>query len=311
MSNGLSLFEGNPLANSDLFKSLQDMNDKLAGSGGGTYKRISIRGGRFRRIENGEQIAVSKDDTMNIVIIDAAPVSRTYYAGAYEPDKPIPPSCWSENTERPHPSVTEPQASRCGDCPQNIKGSGQGNSRACRFAQRLAVVIENDMETVYQLQLPATSLFGEAKENAMPMQSYAKLLKAYNTPAIAVVTEMRFDEDSEVPKLYFRPLRPLTEEELGQAVALRDSEEVKHALEFTVSQTDGVQQLPAPDTEVKDEKVTDLFPDAEKPKQTKAKPKKAAEEKVEEPTKVVKKTAAPPPEESEDLEELVGSWDDE
>ena len=85
------------------------------------------------------------------------------------------------------------QAARCMDCPQNIKGSGQGESRACRFSQRLAVLLEGAMDTVYQLQLPATSIFGEAKDGKMGMQAYAKYLKAHKTPSIAVVTQAYFD----------------------------------------------------------------------------------------------------------------------
>lgn len=312
MSKEVGLFGGaNPLANSELFKSLQGTEDNLTGGAGGTYRRISIKGGKFREILNGEQVRVSKEDTMNIVIIDAAPVHRTYFEGTYDPSADaVPPACWSPDTEAPDPSIESPQATRCGDCPQNVKGSGQGNTRACRYSQRLAVVIEGDLGTVYQFQIPATSIFGDAKENAMPMQGYARFLKAHDTPAIAVVTEMRFDEDAEVPKLYFRPVRPLDETELGEVVALRDTSEVKDALEFTVSQTDGVAELPAPE-ETKAETVTELFPDADEKKERpkKAKPK-AKEEPVEEPTKVVKKVAEAPPE-SEDLSDLVSGWDDE
>ena len=297
MSKDISLFKDNPLASSDLFKSLQGMNDKLLG-GEGMWRRISIKGGKFRQMINGEQTSVSKDDKMNIVIVGVASVARTYYAGQYDPNsEPTAPVCWSADTETPHPDVEAPQASRCHDCPQNIKGSGQGNSRACRYSQRLAVVLEGDLSKVYQLQIPATSIFGEAKENAMPMQGYARLLKAHETPVIAVVTEMRFDEDSEVPKLFFRPVRSLEKEELNTVVGLMDSQEVKDALDFTVSQTDKVQPALEKSTEPDEEKVKELFPDAKK-------------EEVKEPEKVVKKTAEAPPEE-EDLSDLVSGWDDE
>ena len=47
----MALFEGNSLVSSDLFKSLQDVDDNLAGgSGGSGPRRISIRGGRFREM---------------------------------------------------------------------------------------------------------------------------------------------------------------------------------------------------------------------------------------------------------------------
>ena len=301
MTNGVSLFgDGNPLANSDLFKALQDVNDTLIGGSFGTTRRISLKGMKFREIVNGEQVSVSKSDTMNIIIIGAAPVARTYYAGAYDPDVAAPPTCWSADTQRPSSDVAEPQAPHCGDCPQNVKGSGQGNSRACRYSQRLAVVIEGDMEKVYQLQIAATSIFGDSKEGAMPMQGYARFLKAHNTPAIAVVTEMRFDDDAEVPKLFFRPIRPLNEVELDGAVALRDHEDTKHAITFTVSQTDGVQAI----------KVLEEAPKPAAKKPAKAKPAKEETEVVEEPTKVVKKSTPAPVDDDSDLSSLVDEWDD-
>ena len=302
MTNGVSLFgDGNPLANNDLFKSLQSVNETLIGGSFGTNRRISLKGMKFREILNGEQISVSKSDTMNIIIIDAAPVARTYYAGAYDPDVSVPPTCWSADTQKPSSDVDEPQAPRCGDCPQNVKGSGQGNSRACRYSQRLAVVIEGDMEKVYQLQIAATSIFGDSKEGSMPMQGYARFLKAHNTPAIAVVTEMRFDEDAEVPKLFFRPVRALTEAELEAAVALRDHEDTRHAVTFTVSQTDKVQPV----------KVLEEAPKPAAKKPAKAKADEKETEGVEEPTKVVKKSAPAPVDDDSDLEAIVDGWDDE
>ena len=303
----IKLFEGNPLANSDLFKKLQGMNDTLGGGSYGTSRRISLRGGKFRELINGEQVRVNKDDNMNIVIIAAAPVARTFYEGTYDPEVVTPPACWSSDTEKPDSDVPDEtrQADRCGDCPQNIKGSGQGNSRACRFSQRLAVVIEGDMDTVYQLQIPATSIFGDSKENQMPMQAYARFLKAHNTPHIAVVTNMRFDEDADVPKLYFSPVRPLTENELEQAVAMMEHEDTKKAIDFKVFQTDHV-ALPEPKAESKVE---------EKVVQIKDSPKKAVQEDdddVPEPEKKVTKKAKAEEtvEDEEDLAALVSSWDD-
>ena len=207
MSQELGLFGDKTLAVSDRYKDLLDHDDALSGGGFGTTRRISIKGGKFREIVNGEQMRVSKSDTMNVVIIDFAPVARTYYEGAYDADNITAPVCWSGDTDAPDADATSPQASRCGDCPQNIKGSGTGQTRACRYSQRLAVCVEGDLDTVFQLQLPATSIFGDAKEGEMPMQGYSRFLKAHSTPSIAVVTEMRFDEDAEVPKLFFRATR--------------------------------------------------------------------------------------------------------
>jgi hypothetical protein len=177
----------------------------------------------------------------------------------------------------------------------NIKGSGQGDSRACRFNQRLAITLEGKPDDVYQLQLPATSIFGEAKNGNMGMQAYAKFLNAHNTPIIAVMTEMYFDENAETPKLFFKPIRPLDEPELRAAVAAKDSEDATKAITMTVGQTDGVTKKAAPPAPKAPALVA---------------PPAADEDDEEEPTKVsTKKTEAPKP--AGDLAALVGQWDDE
>lgn len=298
MSN-MTLFEGgNSLVSSDLFKSLQDVDDNLSGgSRGNQNRRISLRGGRFRQLVGGEQINVKSDGFLNVVIVNAAKLSRTYYKGAYDAENPAAPTCWSPDTQKPSSGVPKDQmqASRCMECPQNIKGSGQGDSKACRFSQRLAVCLEGDMENVYQLSLPATSIFGEAKDGKMGMQAYAKHLKAHKTPSIAVVTTMSFDENSDTPKLFFKAARPLSEEELEQAVAIRDSDEAIQAITLTVSQTDGVQ---ARGGEVKDDEV-DIYdlPKSEPEPQ----PKKVAK----------KKEVAAPSDSADDLASIVDDWDDD
>ena len=72
----MTLFgSGNPLVNSDLFKSLRDMNKTLAGGGSGAGKRISIKGNKFRLFVDGEQVSVSKDDHLNIVVVNVALVA--------------------------------------------------------------------------------------------------------------------------------------------------------------------------------------------------------------------------------------------
>ena len=315
MSN-VTLFKGNALANSDLFKSLQQMNDTLIGGGFGTSRRISLRGGKFRQMLNGEQMKVSKHDELNIVVLDAAPVARTFYEGEYDPEKTTPPTCWSADTQTPSADVPEEhrQSIRCADCAMNVKGSGAGNSRACRYSQRLSVALEGDLETVYQLQLPATSLFGDAKDGAMPMQGYARFLKAHNTPCIAVITEMRFDEDADVPKLFFKAVRPLEESELEAAVELRDSEDSKQAITFTVSKQDDVEPQGAAAEEEEEEE------EAPKPKtRAKRKPKPTPEpvdededdEAFGEPVKAsTNKPKVTAKDEPLDLSDIVDAWDD-
>jgi len=295
MAEQLSLFEGgNSLVSSDLFKQLQEVDDNLAGGSSGLKThRISLRGGRFRELVNGEQVNVKNDGFLNVIVVNAAKISRTYYAGQYDAENPSAPTCWSPDTDAPDAAVPadQRQAKRCMDCKQNVKGSGQGESRACRFQQRIAVLLEGDLETVYQLQLPATSVFGEAKDGKMGMQAYAKHLRAHKTPSIAVVTQMYFDENSDTPKLFFKPVRPLEEAELQQAITARDSEDAVRAITLTVAQTDGVQAKR--DGEVQEDEVD-------------------IRETVPKPKKVAKKKEVTAPSSDDDLESIVGDlFDDE
>jgi hypothetical protein len=292
---------GNPLVNSDLFKSLRDMNKTLSGGVGAAGKRISIKGNKFRLFVDGEQVSVSKEDHLNVVVVNAASISRTYYEGTYDPNNTSAPTCWSADTRAPAAEVPAEQkkSARCADCPMNVKGSGQGDSRACRFNQRLAITLEGKPEEVYQMQLPATSLFGDGKNGKMPMQAYAKFLDAHDTPIIAVMTQMTLDENSETPKLFFKPVRPLTEEELHVAVAAKDSEDAIKAITMTVAQTEGA-------------KKKDSAAGTKNYNPTKEKIAIDEDDEVEEPKKVeAKKTAKPAESSKANISALVAEWDDE
>ena len=153
---------------------LDDLTKSLAGNT--SVKRISIRGGVFRMMVNGEEIAKNESRVMNVVIVNCNPnVSRQFYAGKYVAGETTSPDCWSNEGIKPDASVEFPQNSTCEGCPQNIKGSGQGDSKACRYQQRLAVVLESDINgDVFQLTLPSKSIFGRGDQDKMPFQQYAK-----------------------------------------------------------------------------------------------------------------------------------------
>ena len=187
-------------------------------------RRLSIRDKKFSELTGGNEIVISHENFRNIIIINAAPISRSYYEDNYDPDKIAMPICWSADTQIPSKDVPEDQrqAARCMDCTYNIRGSGYGSSRACRFSQRLAVVMEGQLDVVYQLRLPATSIFGESKNGNMPMQAYARFLREHNSPAVTVVTQIYFDTDSGTPKLFFKPNRPLEDEELKMVSKMID-----------------------------------------------------------------------------------------
>ena len=300
MSNEMTLFGKPNNAALALLSGIEDSLTSTIAGGGGGNKRISIEGGAFREYVAGKEVRVSEERSMKIILINAAPVSRMFFEGTYVKGAKTKPTCWSSDTQTPDKAVPEDQrqAKFCKDCKQHIKGSGQGDTRACRFQQRIAVALDGELhkEAVYQITLPSTSVFGDAEGKKMPLQAYGRHLKAYNTPAISIVTEMRFDIDSATPKLVFSPVRALEEEELAIAVKLQNHPDTIKAITLNVSQMDGV--IPAPQA-AEPAPVPKAVPKAEK----------VAAEEVPEPIKVTKK-AAPAAEPKSELSDIVGDWDD-
>jgi len=272
----------------------------LAGGGVGGGKRISIKGGVFRLISNGEEVAAIDERYLDVVIVNAAPkVSRTFYMGKYEEGNTSAPTCWSADGERPDAKAENPQSSTCATCPQNIAGSGDGTSRACRYSQRLAVVLENDLNgDVMQLALPAQSIFGKEEGKNRPLQAYARYMTAMGAGPDAVVTRLRFDTKAPVPKLFFEAKRWLTDDEFAVSTEKGQTREALNAVTMTVAQTDTKVVSPS--------EVAGAVPKAVK----KAKPK-VEEDDGDEPT--VRKEAVVGknvPKGSADLNKLVDAWDE-
>lgn len=188
--------------------------------------KISIRDGSFN---TGEDIF---EDAIEVVVVNAAPVTRAYYKKDFNPNVLQKPVCWSTDTQQPANGVTTEnlQALRCVDCSQNIRGSAAGGGRACRFSQKIAVVFEDKLDVVYQMQVPASSIFGRTKESHMPLQEYARFLQKHGTSSMSVYTKIYFDTNSMVPKLFFTTKRPLEKEELTQVSSMVDHENTVKAI---------------------------------------------------------------------------------
>lgn len=297
MSNDLTILEsGLP----DYLKNLQvdDTTKALMGGSASTgAKRISIRGGVWRMMVNGKEVAKNEDRQMNVIIVNAAPkVSRSYYTGTYqEGGEATSPECWSADGDAPDAKAANPQAKRCIDCPQNVAGSGQGNSRACRYSRRLAVVLANDIGgDVFQLTLPAQSIFGAGEPGKWPLEAYAKLVGSKGFPITAVVTEMRFDTNSATPKLTFKAVGYLDERQHELAIKQGKSEAALRAITMTVAEADNTKPkaIAAPKVETKPE------------------PKPEPEVAADEPVKRSAKKPEPAVTDKADLSKILAEWDD-
>ena len=330
---------------------LSAITKALAG-GGNTGKRISIKGGVFRLVAGGKEVTAIDERYLDLVIVNASPkVARTFYAGSFDENNTAPPVCWSNDGDKPDAGVKNKCAPTCAVCPNNAKGSGQGDSRACRFSQRMAVVLANDMEgDVMQLTIPATSIFGKGEGENRPLQEYARFHAAQGNDISMMVTRARFDTAAATPKLYFKAMRWLEADEYATTSEKGASSEAIQAIALTVSQQDGVEPAaalpapkaakpapkaaPAPEPEEDDEPAApppkkakaapapiadDEEPPAPAPKKAKAAAKPApkeydnggGDEGEEEPAPAVKKAAPVKAAPSAGLAAVLGEWDDE
>jgi len=298
---------------------LSDNARALAGSatvGGG--KRVSIRGGVFRLLSEGKEVASIEERHLDVIIVKAAPkVSRQFYAAAYNPDAAAaPPDCTSSDGETPDKNAKAPQATSCANCPQNVAGSGNGNSRACKYQHKLAVVLESDPEgDVMQLILPAGSIFGKAEGDKRPLQAYARYLASQNPPINPeqIVTRMKFDTSEESPTLVFQPARWLTDDEYEVSLNQGKTLDAERAVGGLADNTAAPIKLAgAPPAKVKAAVVEEDEAPVPKAK-AKAKPKAEVVEDDDSEPEVRKAapTASAVPVKSSKLASIVSDWDDE
>jgi hypothetical protein len=212
--------------------------------------------GIFKRLIGGEQIGKAIRGEFNAIIVAMLPkVGRTYYEGKYDPDaKGTLPDCWSNDGIFPEAAATNIQARSCAKCPNNVDGSGDnGKGKACRFNRRVALMLDGDTEHhLYQLNIPAKSLFGKGAGNTHPFESYLKFLVANNTSPDYVVTNIAYDLDADTMQMVFTPVRPITAAELEAVSAAQCDPDTQRLIQITVGEADGgkpkqvEQQAPTP-----------------------------------------------------------------
>lgn len=306
----VTLFDNkSPVAVPDFLKGAVDpITNALAGGsgGGGGVPTISIRGGVFREIVNGEELRVNEERSMEFIIVNSAPkVHRTFYLKKFSEnaEENGGPACWSSNGEVPDadvPAATR-QGTSCNTCPQNVKGSGQGDSRACRFSQRIAVMLPGEGEnTVYRMTLSATSIFGDGEGDKLPLQAYARRLRNFNMPAPAVVTEMKFDINSATPKLFFKAVRAIDQVDYEKVKDAMDSEGARKAIKLDV-------YIPKQKEEPFETPKAAVAESAPKKEAEPKAPKRSGFSKPAADKAAQKEEAAAP---QQDLEKLAKEWDD-
>jgi hypothetical protein len=271
---------------------VSELTKQLAGKTG--VKRIVPKNGIFRKTVGGEEMGKVKGN-LNAIIVNASPaVGRIFYAKQWTPDaEPTAPDCFSNDGRAPDAGSANPQADRCDNCEKNIKGSGQGNSKACRYSRRIAMVLEEDFGTslegeVYQMNLASKSLFGEgAGDNTHTFENYSKYLSNNGKSLDYVVTQISFNEENDNQSVLFTPTGYINKAQYAVTSQVAQKPEVLKMVVMTPYQADV----------------------SGKPAQLKA-PAAPAESAIEEPAKREKK-AEPKPTVKKDLDSVVKAWSDE
>jgi hypothetical protein len=249
------------------------------------------KNGTFKLVVGGEEMGKIKGD-LNAIVVNAAPkVGRIFYAKAWSPDaEPTAPDCFSNDGMTPDAKAVNRQSHNCNDCPQNVKGSGQGQSKACRYSRRIAVLLEQDFGStlegqVYQLNLASKSLFGDNVGDAFTFENYTKYLSSNGKSIDYVVTRISFNDENDNQSVLFNPVRYINRTEYEAVGKVAGTEQTKALVTMTPSQADGVVKQPAL-----------AAPKAEEP----------------EPTKRASKKADPEaPSGKKNLADVVSAWSDE
>ena len=247
MSNDVSIFT----SNTQVAKSsprVTGLSTQLKEKRTVNNRRIQVNiNGTFKKVVNGDQVGEVIRGEFNAIIVDMLPgISRIFYKEKFDPKKEATlPNCWSNLGDTPEEGSVDKQSTSCLTCKQNIKGSGENGGRACRYQRRLAVLLAGDTSgDIYQMNIPAKSLFGKGLNNAHPFESYINFLLGNGEGVDDVVTNVAFDANADTMELVFTPMRHLTEEEYSLLEEAKNKPEAKMYTSITVAQTDGVKKLP-------------------------------------------------------------------
>ena len=162
--------------------------------------------------------------SVQAVVTDEGVLSRSYYNSDGEL------LCWATDATNPDKEVPldNRQSPRCVDCSQNIKGRASYKGKPCKFFTTVTLV-EEESKIVCSLRIGGASLFAKAI-NKMTLYQYRDYLKSNGEKLDTILTEVYFFKANDFYKIYFKPVRPLSEEELGNIGQLLKADVIKHNL---------------------------------------------------------------------------------
>lgn len=213
-----------PAAIADLFDA-DEMAEDLQGGVSGGFPILSIRGAKWRIKSGGEENPVLDDNdeprpSVEVIIMKAnKSLSKIYYEDNYSEGDAEAPTCFSTDGFYPDASSTTKQHENCAACPQNQWGSriteAGKKAKQCHDNRRCAVVPSGDIENKVHggpmlLRIPAASL-GD-------LATFSKQLASKGVAYNGIVVRLGFDLNVSYPKLTFKAIRRVSEDE---GVAMR------------------------------------------------------------------------------------------
>lgn len=192
--------------------------DDLSGGVGVGFPIMSIKG-KVWTIGRGKQKEVIKNDdgdpraSIEVIIIKgSAQLSKIYYKDGFKEGASEKPTCYSNNAVAPASDAVSPQSTTCATCKHNQWGSRIGDAgqkgKACSDSRRLAVASPTLINDPMLLRVPAASL--------KPLMEYNEQIIKRGTKYNRVVTKMGFDPAAASPKLTFKPVAFVSQEQMAK-----------------------------------------------------------------------------------------------
>lgn len=237
--NDMVLFNNDTsLVVSDRLKGLVDeAAGDLSGGVNGSYAILSFKGSRFSIKYQGQQTPITNEQgdpvgSFEAVLVKANPyLTKQYYAKDFVEGDSAAPDCFSIDGKVPSDASPAKQHTNCAACPMNtfskINETTGKKTKPCQDNRKMALLPADDL--VNELfggpmlaRTPAASL----KDLAM----FGDTLKARGFSYNSVRVRIGFDLAVSYPKLVFKAIRPLTDEEADKVLEWYQSDAVAKML---------------------------------------------------------------------------------
>lgn len=269
---------------------VDDLGDDLSGGVSGSYAIVSIKGGRFSLKYKGDMTPITNPEngdpvgSLELVLVKSNPfLTKQYYVKGFVEGDSAAPDCFSIDGKTPSAASPSPQHANCATCPQNtfskINESTGKKTKPCQDNRKMAILPASDLKNEMfggpmLMRIPAASL-GD-------LATFGSTMKQRGYPYNAVVVRVSFDLTVSYPKLIFKAVRVLNDEEADQVIEWYNSDIVDKML-ADFSDIKALAEAPAAD------------PDFEQPPQKAAAPAPAPAPKPAPPKPAAQAPKAPPP----------------